>query len=99
MKKEKQKKSGPITIYKIARFHNCPMMVQKVGYSIFQWIFLWKGNFYQGWIRIKPKWNKWFKKDPYTPDQKVKIINWCFDGAATTIETLEKDEKYKKEKK
>jgi SPX domain protein involved in polyphosphate accumulation len=86
-----------ISIWKIDKYHNVNVMVQRIGYDGFQWIIIRHGKFYQGWIKVKPKWWKWFLRDPYTRMQKENIIKWATVAYQTTINTLEKGEQLKKE--
>jgi len=87
-----------IQVWKIDKFHNADIMLQKIGYATFQVIISRHGKFYQIWRTFKPQWKKWFRKDPYSGQDKQTITIWMMSAARTTIETLEEQEKSKKEK-
>lgn len=84
-----------IQIWKVDKYHNADIFIQKIGYDGFQFIIHRNGKFHQAWVKYKPDWWRWFLKEPYTPNQKEKVLNWCLNAAKSTIEELEKIEKRK----
>ena len=70
----------------------CPCVIRQVGKGMFEYLLVYKGQFYGTFITNDLKWwqLKRFKKEPCTDKEIRAMIHFLEKAAETTIDTLDK---------
>jgi len=80
-----------IKIFKKFNYKNCPVIIRQTDRWTYEYLLLFKGQFYGTFIKNKLKWYQWwriFKKDIATDKETNGMIHFLTKAAETTIETL-----------
>ena len=93
-----------IKIFKKFNYKNCPVIIRQTDRWTYEYLLLFKGQFYGTFIKNKLKWYQWwriFKKDIATDKEINGMIHFLTKAAETTILVLQKksiedDKKIKK---
>jgi len=67
-----------------------PCIIRQIGKGMFEYLFVYKGQFYGTFIENRLKWwqVKRFKKEPCTDKEIKAMIHFLTKAAETTVETL-----------
>ena len=87
-------------ILKQFRYKDCPVIIRQIDKWKFEYLLVYKNQFYGTFIKNKLKWHQWYKifcKEIATNQEINGMKHFLIKAAETTIETLLKKKELKKD--
>lgn len=88
-----------IKVFKQFQYKNCPVILRQTDRWTYEYLLVFKSQFYGTFIKNKLKWYQWhrfFWKDPATSKETNGMIHFLRKASEATIETLLKKNENKK---